>query len=104
MRIEPRDRGARALDLAHADIGGRVDHLPLQVRQRHRVVVDHAERADAGGGEIEQHRRAQAAGADHQHARGLERGLAGAADLAQHDVARIAFEFFCVEHRINPSA
>ncbi len=68
------------------------------------VVIDHAERADAGGGEIEQHRRAQAAGADHQHARGLELGLPRAADLAQHDVARIAFQFFCVEHRINPSA
>ena len=31
-----------------------------------------------------------------------ERGLSGAADLAQHDVARIAFQFLGFEHRINP--
>ena len=77
------------------------DHLPLQVRQRHRVVVDHAERADAGGGEIQQHRRAEPAGADHQHARGLELGLARAADLAQHDVAGIAFQFFASSIAVN---
>ena len=104
MRIEPRDRRLRAVDLAHADVRRGVDHLPLQIRQRHAVVVDHAERADAGGGEIEQHRRAQAAGADHQHARGLELGLARPADFAQHDVAGIAFEFFGIEHRVNPMA
>ena len=104
MRIEPLNRGLRAVHLAHADVGRGVDHLPLQVRQRHRVVIDHAERADAGGGQIEQHRRAKAAGADHQHARGLELGLPRAADLAQNDVARVAFELFCIEHGFNPSA
>ena len=52
-----------------------------------------AERADAGGREIHQRRRAEAAGADHQHGGLLQRGLAGAADLAQHDVAGVAFEF-----------
>ena len=57
-----------------------------------------AERADAGRGEIEQHRRAEPAGADHQHARAAERRLAGAADLAQHDVAGIAFEFVGAQH------
>jgi len=59
---------------------------------------DDAERADPGGGEVEQHRRAQTAGADHQNARSLEPGLAGAAYLAQHDVARIAFQFLRIEH------
>ena len=63
-----------------------------------RVVVDHAERADAGGRQIHQHRRAEPAGADHQHARALERGLARPADLAQHDVARIAFQFLRGQH------
>jgi hypothetical protein len=104
MRIEPRDHRLGAIHLAIADIIGGKDHLPLQIRQRHRVVIDHAERADAGGREIEQHRRAEAAGADHQHACGLELGLPRPADLAQHDVARIAFEFFCIEHQFNPMA
>ena len=51
---------------------GVVDHLALQVGQRHRIVVDDAERADAGRGKILQHRRAEAAGADHQHPRPLQ--------------------------------
>ena len=82
----------RAADGA-ADPGGVVDHLPLQIGQRHRVVVDDADHADAGGGEILQQRRAEAAGADHQHARRLEFLLAGAANLAQHEMAGIAFDF-----------
>ena len=71
-----------------------MDDLPLQVGERHGVVVDDAERADAGRREILQHRRAEPAGADDQHPRALQLLLAGAADLRQHDVARIAFEFF----------
>ena len=87
-----------AVDLAPADIGRGVDDLALQIGQRHDVVIDHAERADAGGGEIHQRRRAEAAGADHQHGRFLQRGLAGAADLAQHDMAGVAFEFVGTQH------
>ena len=93
MRIEPADRRRGAVDLRRADIRRGVDHLPLQIRQRDHVVVDDAERADAGGGEIKQHRRAEPAGADHQHAGAAERGLSRPAHLAQHDVARIAFKF-----------
>ena len=78
-----------------------MNDLPLQVRQRNHVVVDDAERADAGGGEIEQHRRAEAARADHQHARAAERGLSRPAHLAQHDMAGIAFEFFGIQHDVN---
>ena len=41
-----------------------------------------------------EHRRAEPAGADHQHTRALQPLLAGAADLRQHDVARIALQLF----------
>ena len=101
MRIEPVDRRRGAVDFGRADIRRGVDHLPLQIRQRHHVVVDDAERADAGGGEIEQHRRAKPAGADDQHAGAAERGLSRAAHLAQHDVARITFEFVGTQHDAN---
>ena len=74
------------------------NHLALQVRQRHVIIINHAKHADAGGGQIEQHRCAKAAGADDQHARSLQLRLAGTADLAQHDVTGVAFEFFCIEH------
>ena len=67
-----------------------MDDLALQVGEIDRVVVDHAQSADAGGGEILQERRAEPAGADHQHARGDQPRLADAADLGQHDVARVA--------------
>ncbi len=70
-----------------------MDHLALQIRQRHDVIVDNAERADAGGGEIKQHRRAETAGADDQHARPAQRGLTRAAYLAQYDVARVTLQF-----------
>ena len=93
MRVEPRDGARRAVGFRKADIRRAVDHLALQIGQRHRVVVDHAERADARRREVQQHRRAEAAGADHQHAGAAQRRLAGTADLAQHDVARVAFEF-----------
>ena len=77
---------------SHADSVGAVDHLSLQVGQRNGVVIDDAERADAGGGEIFEHRRSQAARADDQDPRAFQFLLAGAADFGQHDVAGIAFE------------
>ena len=69
MRIEARDGVLRAFDLGPADVLRRVDHLALQVGQRNGVVVDDAERADAGRGEILQQRRAEAAGADDENPR-----------------------------------
>ena len=78
-----------------------MDHLPLQVRERHDVVVDDAERADACGGEVEQHRRAETAGADHKDARATERGLSGPSDVAQHDVAGITFQLGVAQHGLQ---
>ena len=98
MGIEAAERRGGALHLGPADIAGGVDDLALQVRQRDRIVVDHAERADAGRREIKQHRRAESAGADDQHPRPLERRLAGAADLAQDEVAGIALDLIGIEH------
>src|SRR6516162_7610817 len=103
VRVEAADRGRRALHFRPADFGCAVDHLALQVRERDRVVVDDAERADPGRRQIEQRRRAQPAGADDQHARALERLLPRPADLAQDDVAGIAFELLRTEHRLSPS-
>ena len=74
------------------------ERLALQVGQGNRIVIDHAQGADAGGRQIHQRRRAKAAGADHEHRGLLQRGLAGAADLAQHDMAGIAFEFVGAQH------
>ena len=91
---------AALVDFRRADIAGRMDDLPLQIGERDRVVVDHAERADAGGCQIHQHGGAKPARADDQHAGALERGLARPADLAQHDVARVALQFLGRQHRL----
>ena len=96
--IERIDLPGGAVDLAPADIGRGVNDLALEVGQRHDVVVDHAEFTDAGRGEVHQRGRAEAAGADHQHGRFLQCGLAGAADLAQYDMAGVAFEFCGTQH------
>ncbi len=65
MRIEPRDKLLSALDFRAADIAGAMNHLALQIGQRHHVVIDNSERADARRREILQQRRAEAAGANH---------------------------------------
>src|SRR5437763_777561 len=67
-------------------------------RQRYDVIIDYPDRADTGGRQIHQQRRAEATGPDYQHARALEHRLPGSADLAQHDVARIALEFVRRQH------
>jgi len=76
-----------------------MNDLPLQIGERHHVVVDHAERADAGGRQIHQRGRAEPTGADHQHGGPLQRSLARPADVAQHDMPGIAFKFVRAQHR-----
>ena len=88
--IELGDRDLRRLDLRHADPIGGVQDLPLQVRRIDRVVVDEADRPDAGGGQVEPGRRAEATGAQAQHLRPQQLGLPFFADLGQHRVARVA--------------
>ncbi len=50
-----------------------------------RIVIDDADGADARRGEYSRQRRAEAAKADDQHARGLQLRLAGAADVLEQD-------------------
>src|SRR5262249_59227722 len=56
-----------------------------------------------GGRKRERGGRPGPAGADAQHARALERLLPRPADLAQDDVAGVAFELLRTEHRLSPS-
>ena len=71
------------VDLRTPDAVGRVDDLALQVGEVDDVVVDDAERADAGGGEVERGRRAEAAGAEQQHLGVEQLLLALGADLGE---------------------
>ena len=88
--VERLDRLLGRLDLRLADPLGVVDHLALQVGQVDLVVVDDAERADAGRGEVQGGRRAEPAGADQQHLRLEQLLLALEPDLRDQQVARVA--------------
>ena len=74
----------------HADPLARVDHLALEVRQVDLVVVDDPERADAGRGQIQRRRRAEAARAEQQHLRVEQLLLALGPDLGEQQMARVA--------------
>ena len=98
MWIKAAHCACRALDFGLVDIVGSEDYLPLQIRERHTVVINDAKRSDTRGGKVEQHRCAKATGTDDKHTRGLELRLTGSAHFAQHDMASIAFKFAGIEH------
>ena len=71
-----------------------MDDLALQVGDVDLVVVDQAQRADAGRRQIHQHRRAQPAGPDHQDTRLQQFDLPFLADLVHDDVAGVTVQAF----------
>ena len=74
-----------------------VDDLALQIGQVDLVIIDDAERADAGRGQVHQQGRAKPAGTNDQHARGEQLGLAFLADLVENQVPRITVELRFVQ-------
>jgi hypothetical protein len=78
-----------------------MENLALQIRQRDRIIVDDADLADSGGGEILEQRRAETSGSDDEDACGFQLVLAGSTDTVQHDVARITLDFFRGQHLGN---
>ena len=75
----------------------RVKDLALQIGKINNIEIDNAERADAGGGQVQRQRRAQPAGADAQHSRLLQLELPLHADLGHDEVARVAQDLVVVE-------
>src|ERR1700722_15778671 len=65
--VQSLDGLLRRVDLGNTDAVGGVDHLALQVGQVDDVIVDDAQRANAGGGEVERGGRAEAARSQQQH-------------------------------------
>ena len=88
--VERLDRPARRVGLRLAERVGRVHDLALQVRLVDHVRVDDPEPADAGRGQVERGRRAEAARADQQDARVEQPQLALLADLGDQQVAAVA--------------
>ena len=74
-----------------------MNNLALQVGVVHDIEIDETESAYAGGGEIERHRRAQASGADAEHARGFQLLLTLHAHLGHDEMAGVAQDFVFVQ-------
>jgi hypothetical protein len=75
-----------------------MQHLALQIGQRHGVVIDDADRADARRRQILDERRAKPACADHLNARGRLHQISAEAplhDLAFTEKAYVAASLFC---------
>src|SRR5689334_6411037 len=103
LGIDMREGPACALDLGGADALGHMDDLALEVGEIDLVIIDDAERADARCSEIKQERRAEAAGADHQHPRLQQLLLAFFADLVQHQMPGVALELRLAQFHCTPA-
>ena len=98
LRVQALDALRRAPRLVDADACRIVDDLSLEIIEAHAVAIDDADAADASGGKIEKERRAEAAGADHQHLRLFQALLSFAADLLQHQLALVSLDLVRREH------
>ena len=83
----------RRLDLRPADVGGRVDDLPVEVRQVDRVVIREADLSDPRGGEVDGGRRAETPSADEKDGRILELLLAGGSKFRENDLSAVTLKF-----------
>jgi hypothetical protein len=101
VRVQSLERSLRRLCLRLAEPLGRVDDLALEVRLVDRVVVDDADRPDAGGSKVQAGGRAQSPGPDEEHA-GIEQLLLPLlADLRDEEVAAVAPALRLVERARN---
>src|SRR5690606_8146309 len=92
VRVQGGQPGLAGLDLEAAEVVFRKGDLALQIGQGDAVIVDQAQAADPGRRQIEGCRGADAAHAEDGHAGDLQPLLARAADLCQHQVARVALD------------
>jgi len=90
LGIERLEAGARSGGLRGADARRIEEDLPLEVVQRDLIVIDEAEPAHAGGGEVEGGGGAESADADDADAGVTELGLPGRTDVREDEVARVA--------------
>ncbi len=76
-----------------------MNDLSLEIRFFDDVKINDSDAANAGCGEVHSHRRAESAGADHEHARGFEFALTLHADFRHDQVTAVAQDLFVGEFR-----
>ncbi|MNE73220.1 hypothetical protein D3C80_1692170 [compost metagenome] len=75
-----------------------IDNLSLKIGQRNRVIINQPQCSNTGSGEIQQYRRAQTTGANHQHFGTFKPLLADAADFRQQYMSLVAFDLLVSQH------
>ena len=89
VRVDRGDRLLGGVDLGDADPVRRMDHLALQVREIDLVVVDDADRADPGGGQVERGGRTEPPGPQQEYLGVQQLLLALGTHLGEEQVARV---------------
>jgi hypothetical protein len=95
--VDRLQRGARGFDLYSADVLRAIEDLALQVGEVDLVGVGDGEPADAGRGEVERSRAAEAARANDQGVRRSQPLLSFDSDFGEKDVAAVAEELLVVQ-------
>ncbi len=99
QRVDAREGVRGRGGLGPADVVHTVDHLALEVGGLDHVVVDHADRAHTRRGEVEQGRRPQPPGPDHEHPGGLEPALPEQPHLGDQQVPGVPRDLVAGERR-----
>ena len=90
--IQGFETGLRAEALRLSEVGGVVEHLPVEVADLHALRVDHRERSHAGGSQIHRRRRTEASSPDDGDLRARQLSLAGDTDFRKDELAAIPFD------------
>ncbi len=101
MGVDVEDAIPGARQLQPADVLRAVDDLPLQIGVVDHVVVDQAQAADAGRGQIHRQRRAKAARADEQHRRRLQLLLPAHTHFGHDQMAAVALDLLVRQRYIG---
>ena len=102
--VERMDALGSDFDLRAADVGGRVQDLPLQVRRVHDIVVDEHQASHSRRSEVERRRAAETPGPD-QDDRGVQQpGLPFDTELRQTEMSPVTIELIRTQTRTAPAA
>ena len=104
FRIDQRQRVPPRAGLGPAHVPGVMQHLALQVGEIHRVAVAQHQGADAGCGQVQGRRRAQAAGTHDQGPGSQKLLLAFDAQLVEQDMAAVTQELLVVHWGVRSEA
>ena len=88
-RIQRAQRLCGRLSLRITHSGVRMNHLAVQIRSIHDIIINHHNLTDTGTRQVQQRGCAQTTSTQHHHTRALERQLSLIAHFGQNQLTRI---------------